>query len=185
MESEMERLKDDPYVGPIRLNGLARKDALVADCKYFWGDNWEEQISPTEATQQYVNRIKEVANDNPKLLIAHHYTRYMGDLSGGVILGGIAKNALGLLDRGLDFYEFPEILDKKMFKQSYRSVLDNMIDVDQGDVNAIVVEANYAFRLNMYMFEEIQGEASVSFRKLVLSAIKGFIEEMTYAKRYR
>ena len=185
MESEMERLKDDPYVGPIRLNGLARKDALIADCKYFWGDDWKEQIYPTEATQQYVNRIKEVANDNPKLLIAHHYTRYMGELSGGVILGGIAKNALDLDDEGLAFYEFPEITDKKGFKDSYRRVLDTMMKVDQGDVNAIVVEANYAFRLNMYMFEEIQGEASVSFRKLVLSALKGFVEEMTFSKRFR
>jgi len=186
MESEMERLKDDPYVGPMRLNGLARHDALVADCKYFWGDDWKERIYPTEATQQYVNRIKEVAHENPKLLIAHHYTRYMGDLSGGVILGGIAKNALDLKDEGLAFYEFPEINDKKMFKDSYRRVLDTMIKpVDQADVNAIVVEANYAFRLNMYMFEEIQGEASVSFRKLVLSALKGFVEEMTFAKRYR
>ena len=109
----------------------------------------------------------------------------MGDLSGGVILGGIAKNALGLDNEGLAFYEFPEIWDKKGFKESYRRVLDTMIDVDQADVNAIVVEANYAFRLNMYMFEEIQGEASVSFRKLVLSALKGFVEEMTYSKRFR
>tara|TARA_B100001029_G_scaffold24360_1_gene17001 strand:+ start:6037 stop:6762 length:726 start_codon:yes stop_codon:yes gene_type:complete len=185
MESEMERLKDDPYVGPMRLNGLARHDALAEDCEYFWGNMWREKIYPTEATQQYINRIKEVAHENPKLLIAHHYTRYMGDLSGGVILGGIAKNALGLKDKGLAFYEFPEITDKKGFKDSYRRVLDTMIKVDQGDVNAIVVEANYAFRLNMYMFEEIQGEASVSFRKLVLSALKGFVEEMTFSKRFR
>ena len=175
MESEMERLKDDPYVGPIRLNGLARKDALIADCKYFWGDDWKEQIYPTEATQQYVNRIKEVANDNPKLLIAHHYTRYMGDLSGGQILKVIAQKALGLKEDGLAFYEFPEISDKKGFKESYRRVLDTMIPATQKNVDGIIVEANYAFRLNMYMFEEIQGDARGSFCKIISNSISEFI----------
>ena len=185
LESEMEINKDNPFVGPMRLNGLERHDALVKDCKYFYGDNWKDVIRPTEQTQRYVSRIHEVAKDNPELLIGHHYTRYMGDLSGGQVLKGITKKALGLIESGLDFYEFPEITDKKGFKDSYRRVLDTMMKVDQGDVNAIVVEANYAFRLNMYMFEEIQGEASVSFRKLVLSALKGFVEEMTFSKRFR
>ena len=172
METELERLKDDPTVGPIRLNGLARHDSLVKDCEYFYGQDWRDQIYPTEATQQYVNRIKEVAHENPKLLIGHHYTRYMGDLSGGQILKNIAKNALGLEDGGLDFYDFPEITDKKLFKDSYRSVLDNFIPVDQSDVNAIIVEANYAFRLNMYMFEEMEGDATQSFLKMVGGLIK-------------
>ena len=185
LESEMDLNKDNPFVGPMRLNGLERHDALVKDCKYFYGDNWKDVIRPTEQTQRYVSRIHEVAKDNPELLIGHHYTRYMGDLSGGQVLKGITQKSLGLIESGLDFYEFPEITDKKGFKDSYRRVLDTMIKVDQGDVNAIVVEANYAFRLNMYMFEEIQGEASVSFRKLVLSALKGFVEEMTFSKRFR
>ena len=163
METEVERLKEDDFVGPMRLNGLPRQQALAEDCEYFWGKDWRENIYPTEATQQYINRIKEVAHDNPKLLIGHHYTRYMGDLSGGVILGNITKNALNLKDKGLAFYDFPEITDKKGFKDSYRSVLDNFIPVDQSDVNAIIVEANYAFRLNMYMFEEIQGDATKGF----------------------
>ena len=185
MESEMERLKDDPYVGPMRLNGLARHDALAEDCEYFWGNMWREKIYPTEATQQYINRIKEVAHENPKLLIAHHYTRYMGDLSGGVILGGIAKNALGLKDKGLAFYEFPEITDKKGFKDSYRRVLDTMVPATQKDVDAIIVEANYAFRLNMYMFEEIQGDAGKSFGKIVLNYLGELVAEMIVSKRFR
>ena len=163
METEVDRLKDDDFVGPMRLNGLPRQQALAEDCEYFWGADWRDKIYPTEATQQYINRIHEVAHDNPKLLIGHHYTRYMGDLSGGVILGNITKNALKLTDKGLAFYDFPEITDKKGFKDSYRSVLDNFIPVDQQDVNAIIVEANYAFRLNMYMFEEIQGDATKGF----------------------
>ncbi len=185
LESEVELNKDNPFVGPMRLNGLPRHDALVEDCKYFYGDNWKDLIRPTEQTQRYVSRIHEVAKESPQLLIAHHYTRYMGDLSGGQILKGITQKALGLKEDGLAFYEFPEIWDKKGFKESYRRVLDTMIPATQKDVDAIIVEANYAFRLNMYMFEEIQGDAAKSFVKIILTTIGEFIAEMIVSKRFR
>ncbi len=185
LESEMDNNKDNPFVGPMRLNGLTRHDALVKDCEYFYGSDWRDKIYPTEETQKYVNRIHEVAKNNPELLIAHHYTRYMGDLSGGQILKGIAQKALNLKEDGLAFYEFPEINDKKMFKDSYRRVLDTMVPATQKDVDSVVVEANYAFRLNMYMFEEIQGDAGKSFGKIIQTAIGEFIAEMIISKRYR
>ena len=185
LETEVENNKDNPFVGPMRLNGLSRHDALIKDCEYFYGDDWREKIYPTEQTQRYVNRIHEVAKENPELLIAHHITRYMGDLSGGQILKGIAQKALGLKEDGLAFYEFPEISDKKGFKESYRRVLDTMVPATQKDVDAIVVEANYAFRLNMYMFEEIQGDAGKSFGKIVLNYLGELVAEMIISKRYR
>ena len=175
LETEVEKNKDNPFVGPMRLNGLSRHDALIKDCEYFYGDDWREKIYPTEETQRYVNRIHEVAKENPELLIAHHYTRYMGDLSGGQILKGIAQKALGLKEDGLAFYEFPEISDKKGFKESYRRVLDTMIPATQKNVDGIIVEANYAFRLNMFMFEEIQGDARGSFCKIISNSISEFI----------
>ena len=88
LESEINIHKDNPFIGPMRLNGLARHDALVEDCIYFYGDDWQDTIRPTEQTQRYISRIHEVAKNNPELLIGHHYTRYMGDLSGGQILKG-------------------------------------------------------------------------------------------------
>ena len=180
LEREINIHKDNPFISPMRLNGLARHDALVEDCKYFYGDDWQDIIRPTEQTQRYISRIHEVAKNNPELLIGHHYTRYMGDLSGGQILKGIAQKALGLKEDGLAFYEFPEILDKKKFKESYRRVLDTMIPATQKDVDGIIVEANYAFRLNMYMFEEIQGDAKGSLGKIILNSIGEFI-----SKRFR
>ena len=107
------------------------------------------------------------------------------DLSGGQILKGIAQKALNLKEDGLAFYEFPEITDKKGFKDSYRRVLDTMISATQKQVDAVVVEANYAFRLNMYMFEEIQGDAGKSFGKIILNSIGEFIAEMIISKRFR
>ena len=177
MEVEVLRLKDDPVVGPLNIKELYRHRRLAKDCEYFYGDDWAKTIYPTEACQQYVNRIREVAHDQTELLVGHHYTRYLGDLSGGQILRNIAKNSLKLDGGGLDFYEF-DIENKKEFKNNYRATL-NTLPVTESQVSAIVSEANYAFRLNMFMFEELEGNAFKSTLAYICGIIKGKTDATT------
>ena len=168
MEEEISKHKSDPTIGQVYYKSLERTNFLERDLRYFYGPNWRSIVVPTEACQQYVNRIREV---EPYLLIAHHYTRYIGDLSGGVILRGIAEKALTLpKGEGLHFYDFPDISDAKGFKTSYRTQLDS-IPLTEQQKNAIIVEANYAFRLNMYMFDELEGNATKSLWKMLINFI--------------
>ena len=172
MEEEVEALKDHPVVGKINLPELPRKESLKEDLSYYYGPSWETEIKQSEACVKYVNRIREIAKDDPKLLVGHHYTRYLGDLSGGQILRGIAENSLKPeKGKGLSFYDFSEISDSKNYKKVYRQLLDGL-DVGQDDVDNIIREANYAFKLNMYMFDELQGSASKSFVKLLCNFVK-------------
>ena len=172
MEEEVEALKDHPVVGKINLPELPRKESLKEDLSYYYGPSWETEIKQSEACVKYVNRIREIAKDDPNLLVGHHYTRYLGDLSGGQILRGIAENSLKPeKGKGLSFYDFSEISDSKNYKKSYRQLLDEL-DVAQDDVDLIIREANYAFKLNMYMFEELEGSASKSFVKLLCNFVK-------------
>ena len=160
MEEEVEALKDHPVVGKINLPELPRKESLKEDLSYYYGPSWETEIKQSEACVKYVNRIREIAKDDPNLLVGHHYTRYLGDLSGGQILRGIAENSLKPeKGKGLSFYDFSEISDSKKYKKVYRQLLDEL-DVAQHDVDNIIREANYAFKLNMFMFEELEGSAS-------------------------
>ena len=179
------RETEDPMVQAIRSENLERKDSIEKDLEYYYGPEWRDKQEPSEACNTYCHRINEVAEENPYLLIAHHYTRYIGDLSGGKILKEIAARVLKPpVGKGLDFYEFPSIPNAKEFKNNYRSVLDNL-DCDEQQINALITEANYAFRLNMYMFDEIQGSASKSFLRLAISYLGSFIQEMTVSKRFR
>ena len=168
MEEEIQKLRGDSTLGKLLFTELERVPALEQDLRYFYGPIWRSIVEPTDQCQRYVNRIREVSKDEPELLIAHHYTRYIGDLSGGQILKKIAERAIGT--EGLNFYDFPKIDDKKGFKASYKSMLDTL-DLDQHQINAIIVEANYAFRLNMYMFEEIEGSSSLGFLKYIIGKL--------------
>ena len=179
------RETEDPMVQAIKSEDLERKEAIERDLEYYYGADWKEKQIPSEACNKYCHRLNEVAEQNPYLLVAHHYTRYIGDLSGGKILKEITARVLNPPEgKGLDFYEFPSIPNAKLFKQNYRACLDNL-GTDTSQENALITEANYAFRLNMYMFDEIQGSASKSFLKLALSYLGSFVKEMTISKRYR
>ena len=179
------RETEDPMVQAIKSEDLERKEAIERDLEYYYGPEWKDKQIPSEACNSYCHRINEIAEKDPYLLIAHHYTRYIGDLSGGKILKEIAARVLKPpAGKGLDFYEFPSIPNAKEFKNNYRAVLDSL-ECDEQQINALITEANYAFRLNMYMFEEIQGSASKSFLRLAISYLGSFISEMTISKRYR
>ena len=171
MEEEVDKLKDHSVIGKIQFELLNRTNALERDLRYYYGPMWRSLVSPTEQCQRYVNRIREVAEDDPELLVGHHYTRYMGDLSGGQILKGIAEKALDLRKgEGLHFYEFEGIADKQGFKTQYRNTL-NMLPINQSQANAIITEANWAFRLNMFMFDELEGNGVQSLFKVIIGFI--------------
>ena len=152
---------------------LFRTAFLQRDLRYYYGPMWRDQLQPSEACNTYCYRLNEIAEKDPYLLIAHHYTRYIGDLSGGQILKGIAKKALNPPEgEGLHFYDFPMIDDAKAFKTDYRAVLDGL-EVNEHQVNTLITEANYAFRLNMYIFDELQGDAKKGLLKVLWGTITG------------
>ena len=171
LEEEVTKLKDHPVVGSLDLPELRRKISLEMDVRYYYGPIWRSLIKPSEACERYVNRIREVAKNEPELLVGHHYTRYLGDLSGGQILKGIAEKAMELGNgEGLKFYEFQNIEDSKTYKQGYREKLNNL-PIDQHQADAIIVEANYAFRLNMYMFDTLEGNWLKSILQIFINSI--------------
>ena len=174
MEQAIQESKD-PHVHALKPFNvkLFRTAFIQRDLRYFYGPMWREMQTPTEACYTYCYTINEIAEKDPYLLIAHHYTRYICDLSGGQILKGIAEKALNPpKGEGLHFYEFPMIEDAKAFKMDYRAILDSL-ELNEQQINALITEANYAFRLNMYMFDEIEGSATQGFFKVLLNFIKG------------
>mmetsp|Transcript_12877 Transcript_12877/g.20242 ORF Transcript_12877/g.20242 Transcript_12877/m.20242 type:complete len:241 (+) Transcript_12877:16-738(+) len=159
IEEEMERNKEHPALKPLYFPELNRKESLKEDLVFYYGADWESNITPSPATILYSDRISEIGKNNPELLVAHAYTRYLGDLSGGQILKKIAQRSLNLPgEEGLAFYNFNEITDEQAFKTQYKANLDSL-PLTQEQVAQIITEANIAFGLNMKMFQEL--EASI------------------------
>eukprot|EP00808_Paulinella_micropora_P017137 g81074.t1 len=147
---------------------LERTQTLEQDLEYYLGPEWrqskEVKNSPSPCTKDYVDRIRKVGKEQPELLVAHAYTRYLGDLSGGQILAKVAKKAMQLPadGKGTAFYQFEHVPNARAFKNHYRMRLD-ATEVSPSMADLLVAEANLAFVLNMRVFEELDvmaGDAS-------------------------
>ena len=167
MEEEIGKLSGHPVVGPVAMKELNRRESLEQDLAFYFGEGWKEQIQPSPSAAAYVERIHAIAQESPELLVGHHYTRYLGDLSGGQILKNIAQKAMNMDgDAGLRFYVFDDIADEKAFKTNYRSAMDEL-PIDQSMADRIVEEANHAFHLNMNMFKELEGNLVAAIGKVL------------------
>nr|YP_009393739.1 Heme oxygenase [Caloglossa beccarii]ARW62301.1 Heme oxygenase [Caloglossa beccarii] len=179
IEKEIERNKNHVAINFIYFPELFRQSSLIEDLSYYYGVDWLSQIKPSSATQLYVNRIHEIGANQPELLIAHAYTRYIGDLSGGQILKKIAINAMNLQNNlGTSFYDFRAITDEKLFKSEYRNALNN-IPLNDKQIGQIIAEANIAFNLNMKIFKELDSSLIKVMLMLFISSLNNLRKKFT------
>lgn len=151
LEEEIEHNRENPVYAPLYFpEELHRKAALERDMAFWYGPRWHEAIPYTQATRRYVQRLQEVGRREPELLVAHAYTRYLGDLSGGQVLKKIAQKALDLPSsgEGVDFFTFPNIASATKFKQLYRSRM-NSLEMTPEVRQRVIEEAKTAFLLNI------------------------------------
>ncbi|OBQ32318.1 MAG: heme oxygenase [Anabaena sp. MDT14b] len=156
LETAIEKHKQHPVINLIYFPELNRQSSLEQDMLFYYGNQWHKRITPSPAAQAYIARIQQISTHEPALLLAHSYTRYLGDLSGGQMLQKIAQSALKLSGyEGTSFYNFQQIPDKQAFKEKYRQALDKL-SIDDKTTDKIVAEANHAFKLNMQILKELE-----------------------------
>ncbi|MEW1695967.1 heme oxygenase (biliverdin-producing) [Streptomyces sp. NPDC093249] len=163
LEEGAEALRADPVAGPFVQPELFRTEALERDLAHLRGPDWRAGVSPLPATVAYAERITECARDWPAGYVAHHYTRYLGDLSGGQIIRDKAERTWGF-DRkgdGVRFYVFEGIANPAAFKRAYRELLDG-VDADDLEKQRIVDECKRAFDFNSALFGQLGGEFPLS-----------------------
>lgn len=131
---------------------LRRLPALEEDLAYLLGEAWRDCLEPVPAAREYAAHIDAVGHSTPAY-VGHHYTRYLGDLSGGRLIARRVAAHYGLAEGrpGLLFYSFPEIAKPKVFKDRYRLALDTA-PWGAGERAAVVAEARRAFTMNQAVF---------------------------------
>jgi len=167
MEEELERHRLHPLVRSVYFSELSRCSALEQDLDFLWGESWREHLGITPARQQYLDRIRWVGENDPGLLVAHSYTRYMGDLSGGQVVERVVRRSLKIQgEEGFRFFHFEGIHDVKAFKNTYRRRLDGL-PMSQAQAEKIIDESNRVFVLNREIFEELEGSWIRTLAKLI------------------
>jgi heme oxygenase len=159
LEMAAPRLAQDPRTAPFVREALFRVPAIEADLTHLIGPDWSSRVEVTNAAVAYAQRVDEVAQSWPAGWIAHHYTRYLGDLAGGQAIRAILQRHYGLGALGTSFFDFAALGPIKPFRDDYRAALD-ACPLDAEHQQRVVEEASRAFRHNRAIFDEL-GERHV------------------------
>ncbi|MFD7455435.1 heme oxygenase (biliverdin-producing) [Kitasatospora sp. NPDC059827] len=165
LEERAEQLAEHPLTGPFIDPALLRTAAIERDLAHLRGPDWRTGLAPLPATAAYVARIEELAAEWPAGYLGHHYTRYLGDLSGGQIIRGLAEKAWGFERKGdgVRFYVFEDVTNPAAFKRDYRAKLDAAgAAMDEVERRRVVEECKRAFVLNGAVFHDLDGRYPLS-----------------------
>lgn len=161
LEGAEARMKESPIAAPFLSDKLTRLPALEADLEFLIGSDWRSQITPLPTTVRYVDRIREVGATWPGGFVAHHYTRYLGDLSGGLFIGKLMARQFGFDTNGIGFYIFAEIGDPASFKDVYRTQLD-AAGWDDEERERVIDEVLAAYQFNTDLFIDLAAAKSAA-----------------------
>mgnify|MGYP002076780802 FL=1 len=140
-----------PVVAPIFDERLRRLPRLAADLDVLGVEI--STVEPLPAVTRYVAAIDATRAD-PARYVAHHYTRYLGDLSGGQVIKSRMISHYGIDKDALTFYAFDGIDKLKRYKDGYRDALDGL-PIDEAAHGRLLDEAVRAFEFNEALFAEL------------------------------
>jgi heme oxygenase len=154
LESGMTAHERDPVLAPFAHPGLRRVSSLRRDLDAIGGAAWPT-LGVTATTQRYVGRLVDLADREPRLLLAHAYVRYLGDLSGGQHIARIVRRVLApRFENAVEFYDFPDLGDLDAFKVGVREGMDALLLSDDV-VTELVAEARRGFEMHATLFNEL------------------------------
>ena len=169
MEHGLERHCDSPCIELLSRYRLERTHAIETDLAALCGERWTEHVPLLAAGESYAKRVAHAADGDGMRLIAHAYTRYLGDLSGGRILQRLLARSLELRPSELTFYDFAHFSELEVLKADYRKALDEAGAL-ASDPQAVVEEGAIAFSMNIDLSCAV--EAAAPYESATIAAVE-------------
>lgn len=155
LEAPGAALGGDPVVAALDDPLLRRTAAIERDLAALGA----AAVTALPSTERYVARIRELAGSWPAGWVVHHYTRYLGDLSGGQLMRRALRRHYGVEATATSFLDFSALGPLGAYKARYRAALD-AVPWSTEERAAAVREAERAFDHNHALFIEL-GEGLV------------------------
>lgn len=153
LERQLREHNDEASIALFDHRRLDRYERICADLKGFGQDATRATLS--RSSVEYVESLKSAAI-SPQRLIAHHYTRYLGDLAGGQVIARCIVQHYEIPTSLLTFYDFTDLGDVVHYRRRYKSLLD-LVPWTLGERQEFINEVSRAFELNAAIFDELGG----------------------------
>lgn len=146
-----------PLLAAVDDRSLDRVPEIERDLTTLIGPDFEVRLADGSmpicaATATYARTLRE--EHSAEMILANHYVRYLGDLSGGQIVARLAQRHYDVPATALNFYRFEGIGKIKVYKDGYRAALDS-IELTAGQRRSVLDGAVQAFGLNEAVFADL------------------------------
>lgn len=152
-----EHYLDHPLIAAVDDRRLDRVHEIERDLTALSGPDFDVRLADgslpiREATAAYAETLRE--EHSAEMILANHYVRYLGDLSGGQAVARLAQRHYAVPDEALHFYRFEGIDKLKVYKDHYRSALDSIVMTNEQRERTLD-HAVHAFGLNEAVFADL------------------------------
>jgi heme oxygenase (biliverdin-producing, ferredoxin) len=148
-----------PAVAAVLMPPLFRTATIEADLLDLTDSQTPTSADLCPATKDYVERLELLAAQNPSLLVAHAYVRFLGDLNGGQALQRVVSKSLKLQSgTGTAFYDFGGRENCQRLIQQFKQGLTSIV-APIAVLNELVAEAVSAFERHGQLFSELSTES--------------------------
>lgn len=143
----------DPSIDLFDDRRLDRRGRIAADLRTLGHDPDATDSIGLPASRAYVRAIREAAV-SPQRMLAHHYTRYLGDMAGGRVIASRLRSEYGIDPSALTYYDFSGLDDVHAYRKQYKVNLDDVpwTDLEQAQ---FIEECKVAYRANSQLFGEL------------------------------
>ncbi|WP_370944923.1 heme oxygenase (biliverdin-producing) [Amycolatopsis sp. cg5] len=156
IEQASDRMRIDPVGSKFVFDELRRLPKLDRDLNHLIGRDWPKEVTPLPATLAYAERVRE-ASSWAGGYVAHHYTRYLGDIAGGQVIRRLIAKKYEVTEDGSLFYQFDEIGSAPAFRDRYRTQLDEA-PWSENERARVIDETLVAFECNIAVFAELAAD---------------------------
>lgn len=150
LESRAASAADPVFFDPA----LARSASVQHDLVALGVEDRRSEHPMLSATAAYVSHLRGIAADDIVRFTAHHYTRYLGDLSGGQAIARLVARNYGLTPDQLTFFDFSALGDLVPYKRAYREALD-ALELSDAQTKDLITEVRLAYALNSALFDDL------------------------------
>jgi heme oxygenase (biliverdin-producing, ferredoxin) len=159
LERQLARFAEDPSVVLFDHRALDRAERLHADLV---AAGIGAQGTPSPAVRHYVEVI-EASAQSPQRLLAHHYTRYLGDLAGGQVISRLVQRHYDIASERLSYYDFSELGDTHHYRRTYRALLD-LVPWSPSEQAEFIAECEVGYDANALLFAELARDSWLESR---------------------
>lgn len=156
IEEGLEKNAENGVVKDFVTKELYRHSLIEKDLQFLLKENLSS-CSPLSSAKAAVARIEEISKNQPELLIAYAYTRFLADLFGGRTFFELLSKDYGIEKEGLNYYLFEGINDMRSYAMKYASKL-GIINISEDMKEAFLNEISNAYIYNLAISNELEAK---------------------------